>query len=67
MKKTLLAIGLLTITLLGGCAVVPAYGPAAYYEPAPYYEPRYYGPSATVIVPAPVFGHRHRNYGGRRW
>ena len=66
MKKTLLIIGLLTITLLGGCAVIPAYGPGAYYEPAPYYGPRYYGPSATVIVPAPVFGYGYRYHGGRR-
>ena len=66
MKKVLITLGLVALTVLSGCAVVPAYGPRPYYEPAPYYGPRpYYGPPA-VIVPGPVFV-PHRGHHRDRW
>ena len=66
MKKVLITLGLVALTALSGCAVVPAYGPRPYYEPAPNYGPhRYYGPPA-VIVPGPVFVPR-RGHHRDRW
>lgn len=63
MKKILIALGLLAVTALSGCAVVPAYSATPYYEPAPHYRPRpYYGPP-VLVVPAPVVPrHRHPHY-----
>ena len=75
MKISLTAIASLAAAGLSGCAVVPAYGPGAYYESEPYYSPYYssrpiYGPP-VVIVPEPIFvpryGHRHRHDGRRGW
>ena len=64
MKKILISLGFTAVTLLSGCAVVPAYGPGVYYEPAPYYSPHpYYGPPA-VIVPGPFF---FPHYGHHEW
>jgi len=65
MKKVLITIGLLAISVLSGCAVVPAYEPGPYYESAPYYGARpYYGPPA-VIVTEPVYVPWYRYRGGR--
>jgi hypothetical protein len=65
MKKILITVACIAVTVLSGCAVVPAYGPG-YYEPAPYYGPRpYFGPPA-VIVPGPIFVPRY-GYGHRGW
>ena len=66
MKKVLITLGLMAITALSGCAVVPAYGPRADYEPAPYYGPRpYFGPPA-IIVPPPLFFPRYGHHRGYR-
>lgn len=68
MKKALIALGLIALAGLSGCAVVPA---DPYYEPAPYYGVRpypYYGPRTTVIVPGPILVPRHRHHHGHhRW
>jgi hypothetical protein len=66
MKKVLIVLGIFTTAVFSGCAVVPAYGPGAYYDPAPYYGPRpYYGPPA-VIVPGPIFVPRYGHHGWYR-
>ena len=66
MKKVVITLGLVALTALSGCAIVPAYGPRADYEPAPYYGPRpYFGPPA-IIVPPPLFFPRYGHHRGYR-
>jgi len=65
MRKILIFLGFAVLSVLAGCAVVPAYGPSPYYEPPHYYRPRpYYGPP-MLIVPGPVFIPHDEHHGWR--
>ena len=70
-----LAVSLLALSALGGCAVYAPPGPYGYYGAdangqavygSPYYGPAYYGPAYIAAPGAPNFGLRSLGGGGGR-